>query len=148
MTSPAITTQDFGARMSMELSFQRDPASTPHHLTPEDAVWPRRLRWVVRGVLGQGAQARVVGDAETLVSELVTNALRHGGGDIRFRMRVRGGRVLIEVRDGSSVVPRVRHASVEDEHGRGLVLVDALADEWGVSADGTTIWCALPLPAP
>ncbi|GHB74253.1 hypothetical protein GCM10010377_75810 [Streptomyces viridiviolaceus] len=47
--------------------------------------------------------------------------------------------------DGSPTRPTLRHASSNDEHGRGPFLVSALADDWGVSDDVTTTWPTLPL---
>jgi len=53
--------------------------------------------------------------------------------------------LLIEVRDGSHELPVPGDAALDDEEGRGLFLVEAIADGWGVSPDGTTTWCSLPL---
>jgi hypothetical protein len=50
------------------------------------------------------------------------------------------------VDDGSEKRPRLSDVATDSETGRGLFLVDALADRWGVSADGTTTWCTLTLP--
>ncbi|MEV7284045.1 ATP-binding protein [Streptomyces sp. NPDC093252] len=153
MTSPTLTptpTPSTPTTPTLDLSFSRDPASTPHHLTPADAAWPRRLRRIVRASLTRHHYPHLIDPAEVLTTELITNALRHGTGpEIRFRMRVRDDRLVIAVRDGSPTAPTLRHASPDDEHGRGLFLVAALADDWGVSPDSTTTWCVLALhPAP
>ncbi|MFF0698551.1 ATP-binding protein [Streptomyces tendae] len=55
--------------------------------------------------------------------------------------------VVIEVDDGSPCTPVLRCPGPDDESGRGLLLVQALAEAWGVSPDGTTTWCTLPLTA-
>ncbi|MGW3231743.1 ATP-binding protein [Kitasatospora sp. NPDC001095] len=102
-----------------------------------------------------------VDTAETaliLLSELVTNACRHARGP---RDRMIGVRVLlptpsvlrIEVSDANSDLPTVRQATPEDESGRGLELVAALATSWGAHLRGDghigkTIWCELALPTP
>ncbi|MER5756906.1 ATP-binding protein [Streptomyces sp. NPDC002088] len=52
---------------------------------------------------------------------------------------------MIKVRDGCPDLPVLRHAGPDDEGGRGLLLVESLAETWGVSPDGTTTWCSLPL---
>jgi anti-sigma regulatory factor (Ser/Thr protein kinase) len=83
--------------------------------------------------------------ASLLVSELVTNAIRHAGGQVRVRMR-RGSRTIsVEVADNDTRVPRPRRAAGTDEGGRGLQLVDALADRWGVrpTGEGKVVWFEL-----
>ncbi|WNM47056.1 ATP-binding protein [Kitasatospora sp. CM 4170] len=77
-------------------------------------------------------------DAPCLIlSELVTNALVHGGGAPAVVLELRGGRLYITVSDASPV-PVVRRAPDDARTGgRGLDLVDALADEWGVELIGS-----------
>ncbi|MEU6141636.1 ATP-binding protein [Streptomyces sp. NPDC047081] len=77
------------------------------------------------------------------VSELVTNALLHGvppGRRLLFRLKYDGEVVRIEVHDSGTGVPRV--ADDADEGGRGLLLVSALADKWGVGRrdPGKVVW--------
>jgi anti-sigma regulatory factor (Ser/Thr protein kinase) len=89
---------------------------------------------------------RLVETAELVTSELVTNALRYGiGADIGMRLYLSATHLVIEVRDGSPDLPVLRRAKPGDEDGRGLVLVDAMADDWGTSPDGTRTWCSLAL---
>ncbi|MBA2945779.1 SpoIIE family protein phosphatase [Streptomyces himalayensis] len=82
-----------------------------------------------------------------LVSELVTNAVRHGRGPIRLRL-LRSQSLVCEVSDGSTTTPRVRRAAETDEGGRGLAMVTLLAQRWGTrhSTHGKTIWAEQPLP--
>ncbi|MFB6552149.1 ATP-binding protein [Streptomyces sp. NPDC056405] len=80
------------------------------------------------------------------VSELVTNGIQHGCGDIGLRVRYCPGELRIEVTDGSSSSAVLRTAEDVDESGRGLFLVAVLAPDWGVSDDGRTTWCAFRLP--
>ncbi|MFI0188595.1 ATP-binding protein [Streptomyces sp. NPDC017082] len=93
--------------------------------------------------------ALLTGDVRLVVTELVTNAFLHSGTDvITLSIAVQGGLLRIDVRHG---VPRhrpvLRRPRDDDEHGRGLLLVEAIADNrqgaWGVSCDGTTTWCEL-----
>lgn len=49
--------------------------------------------------------------------------------------------------DGSTALPQKRRPGPAEEHGRGVLIIDALADAWGTSDDGTTTWCSLTLPA-
>ncbi|WP_186785642.1 ATP-binding protein [Streptomyces misionensis] len=84
--------------------------------------------------------------AELLLTELVTNALRYSSGpDISVCVYLEDRFCVIKVSHSSPAQPRVCHAGPTDEGGRGLLLVDALAHAWGVSSDGTTTWCTLPL---
>jgi serine phosphatase RsbU (regulator of sigma subunit) len=85
--------------------------------------------------------------AELLVSELVTNALRYGEGNIRLRLLLE--RTLVcEVWDAGQVQPRRRRARDTDEGGRGLQLVDLLSTGWGSRRvpTGKAVWFQLPRP--
>lgn len=95
--------------------------------------------------------------AETLVlliSELVTNAVVHTGCPAVLRMLFgsaeSAGTVRVEVADTSCRPPRPRHAEGEDTGGRGLELVDGLADRWGWQPEGAgkRIWCEIDRGVP
>lgn len=80
-------------------------------------------------------------DARLVTTELVSNAARLGGVfELTLTRRERG--VLIEVRDFGDGAPEPRAAGPDDEGGRGLVLVDACAAEWGWRPEegGKTVW--------
>ncbi|WP_406010352.1 SpoIIE family protein phosphatase [Streptomyces sp. NBC_00637] len=79
--------------------------------------------------------------SELIVSELVTNAVRYAAPPIRLRLLL-DARLTCEVSDASSTAPRLRHARILDEGGRGLFLVAQLAHRWGAryTADGKIIW--------
>ncbi|MEO3839468.1 MULTISPECIES: SpoIIE family protein phosphatase [unclassified Streptomyces] len=85
--------------------------------------------------------------AGLIVSELVTNAIRHASGPISLRL-IRDVNLILEVSDGSSTSPHLRQAQVDDEGGRGLFLVAQFAQGWGTryTADGKTIWAEQLLP--
>ncbi|MED7827425.1 ATP-binding SpoIIE family protein phosphatase [Streptomyces chiangmaiensis] len=85
---------------------------------------------------------------EVVVSELVTNAIRYGGGPVQLRL-IRQDTLICEVSDGSNTAPHLRRARVFDEGGRGLFIVAQLAERWGTRQrfDGKTIWAELGLEA-
>lgn len=127
------------------------------HGLSEDAVgdWrlpshPRsvaRARELARRQLASWDLPDLADTTELLVSELVTNALRHGEGGIRLRLLL--DRTLVcEVWDAGLVQPRRRRARATDEGGRGLQLVGLLSSGWGSrrTPQGKTVWFELPLP--
>jgi anti-sigma regulatory factor (Ser/Thr protein kinase) len=80
-----------------------------------------------------------------LVSEVATNALVHGQGDVRLSVLPAAGGVRVEVRDDGQGMPAPREAGLDAEGGRGLALVDSLAARWGTDAlpQGKTVWFEL-----
>ncbi|MGP4000946.1 SpoIIE family protein phosphatase [Streptomyces sp. 8N706] len=106
-----------------------------------------RAREQARGQLIAWGMESLVDTTELLVSELVTNALRYGEGEIRLRLLL--DRTLVcEVWDGGLVQPRRRRARDTDEGGRGLQLVGLLSAGWGSrrTPHGKTVWFELALP--
>ncbi|MGW1195204.1 ATP-binding protein [Streptomyces sp. NPDC002536] len=88
-------------------------------------------------------------DARLLTSEVLTNAICHASGPIQLRVRRGMDELTVEVTDRSPQPPQPRLAEAGDESGRGLLLVDALADSWGTRPvdQGKTIWFTLRLTA-
>jgi anti-sigma regulatory factor (Ser/Thr protein kinase) len=84
-------------------------------------------------------------DLVLVVSEMVTNAVRHAGPPVALEIQTDPDAVLIAVKDGSPNRPRPRDAGQDAEGGRGLMLVDALSVEHGVRPDppGKTVWAAV-----
>ncbi|RSO09834.1 MEKHLA domain-containing protein [Streptomyces sp. WAC 06783] len=80
-----------------------------------------------------------------LVSELLTNAVRHASGPLALRVWYSARELGVEVSDGSTPRPRARLADNAEENGRGLMLVEALADAWGTrpGPTGKTVWFTL-----
>ncbi|MFI2721396.1 SpoIIE family protein phosphatase [Streptomyces collinus] len=78
---------------------------------------------------------------ELVVSELVTNAIRHAQPPVQLRL-IHDTTLICEVSDGRSTAPHLRRARTYDEGGRGLLLVAQLTERWGTrqSATGKTIW--------
>ncbi|MDF2092637.1 ATP-binding protein [Knoellia sp. 3-2P3] len=114
---------------------------------PADARAPALARTFLRAAACETHHARVVDDAELLVSELVTNAVLHGAPPITMRVECDGSNGLrVSVTDRSADPARVREADPTDESGRGMRLVDVISDDWGVeprTGVGKDVWFRL-----
>jgi anti-sigma regulatory factor (Ser/Thr protein kinase) len=79
---------------------------------------------------------------ELLTSELVSNVTRHVGSPMTVRALRGPSRIRVEVDDDSRTAPVLRHPSAHEPRGRGILLIDALADEWGTELrdHGKTVW--------
>ena len=100
----------------------------------------------------QGLPPRVVDDAVLVLSELLSNALKHArplaDGRLRVSWSLGGDGVEVQVTDGGgSTRPRVQPLSASATGGRGLGIVRNLSTDWGVAEDGseTTVWARLDL---
>ncbi|GAA3529129.1 SpoIIE family protein phosphatase/ATP-binding protein [Streptomyces osmaniensis] len=114
---------------------------------PDEASAVARVRAAAARTLEKWGLEEEAFTTELILSELVTNALRHATGPIRVRL-IRDLMLICEVSDGSSTAPHLRSAATTDEGGRGLFLVAQFADRWGTryTADGKVIWTEQPLP--
>ncbi|MBQ0825473.1 ATP-binding protein [Streptomyces sp. RG38] len=110
------------------------------------------MRKLTRVHLLERGLACLVDDAVLVVSELVTNAVQHSHGrEVTLTLSLRGSCLRIDVHDGvPGHRPTPRNPSAEDEHGRGLMLVQAIAvarqGSWGVGDDGASTWRELRGP--
>jgi anti-sigma regulatory factor (Ser/Thr protein kinase) len=77
-----------------------------------------------------------------LTSELLTNAVIHGGGRVTLGVRMRGNRLRVEVGDEDPRPPVLAEPTERCTHGRGLLLVDQLAADWGwrLTRGGKRVW--------
>jgi anti-sigma regulatory factor (Ser/Thr protein kinase) len=125
----------------------------PHH-----ARGARLARHRLAAELSGSVQPALLADAVAVVAELVGNAVRHAdplpGGVVRVAWRLRstaeGDRMEIRVTDGgASTAPRIRTVGPDSVDGRGLSIVAALVDRWGVDRDGLgqSVWAELSAPA-
>ncbi|MEU7148773.1 ATP-binding protein [Streptomyces sp. NPDC045456] len=105
----------------------------PH--TERAALWARRLTALYLGRKDTGRHPVDICDAVVVVSELVTNAVRHTHGACRLRLCLHCGHLSVEVHDDSPAPPRARPTGVEAEDGRGLALVGAIAQTLEVRSD-------------
>ncbi|MFJ9710881.1 ATP-binding protein [Streptomyces sp. NPDC101234] len=127
-----------------ERQFTSHPASAAH---ARSFVADALAEW---GLDGQSD------DILVCVSELATNAIEHAapaGQDFLVRVSLGNERLRVEVRDQGDGIPTVRDATADDCHGRGLILVGALADDWGVAYGAgvsKTVWAefkpCVPVP--
>ncbi|MEN2419955.1 ATP-binding protein [Streptomyces rimosus] len=117
---------------------------------PDPSEVGRARRWARSRLVGSGigADEPLAETLILLISELVTNAVVHTGTPAELRMCFSGsgavvGTVRVEVADRSARAPRPRRADGDDTNGRGLELVDGLADRWGWRPEGAgkSIWC-------
>lgn len=108
-----------------------------------------RARAAVREQLYDWGLPKLVAPAELMVSELVTNAVRHSHARPVALRLVRADTLLCEVDDDDHELPALKSAGPGDETGRGLRVVSTLAREWGASRTGAgkTVWFELTLPA-
>ncbi|QOV47623.1 ATP-binding protein [Streptomyces chromofuscus] len=117
-------------------------------IRPDPAEVGRARRWARSRLAGCGIAAddSLAETLVLLVSELVTNAVVHTGCPAVLRLSLpQPATVRLEVADGSTRAPVPRWADGEETGGRGLALVDGLADRWGWSPEGIGkhIWCEL-----
>lgn len=114
-----------------------------------------RARSLLRAQLAEWKIDGEIGDrAELLLSELISNSIRHAqapaGREIGVRVATYEGHLRVEVADANNTRPVRREAAAEDECGRGLGLVEALSERWGCCPRrhgiGKATWAELALP--
>ncbi|MEV7419243.1 SpoIIE family protein phosphatase [Streptomyces sp. NPDC089919] len=118
-------------------------------LTPGDQDAPATARHLIRAAAAAWGAWERADEIELAADELMTNALVHtdGGGVVMLRLTPEG-RIRVEVEDTSSALPRPREAEDWSLSGRGLLLVERLADAWGVEprGGGKCVWCEFEVP--
>jgi anti-sigma regulatory factor (Ser/Thr protein kinase) len=111
---------------------------------PADVAAVRSLAGFIGTILGIAVRCD---HAELLTSELVSNAVRVDAGMVTASFRVLDDVLRVEVHDNGGGWPvKARPHPLDENGGRGLLIVDALADAWGADADpdnGTTVWFEL-----
>lgn len=120
--------------MHAETSLPCDPSSV------------RVARQFVTAELAEAGFPDTAFAATLLVSELITNAVLHAGTEIRLVIEGGGDHIRIAVHDGSDRAVRRRRHSLDAATGRGLMMVDQLAVDWGVekTPPGKAVWFTLP----
>jgi len=121
-----------------------DAMSSWFEPAPDSAAGARDF--VQRTLAGWRCPPQVIDRARLLTSELVTNAIRHAATDSRVTVTHDAGRIRVEVEDGGHGYAVLHPPSPDAPDGRGLQIVDAVAERWGdraASPDGYAVWFEL-----
>ncbi len=109
-----------------------------------------RARRFVQELLA-GAPPDVAETVAVMTSELATNSIRHAAGEFEVDVDRSAREIRVEVTDEGTGMPTVLSPDPMQPSGRGLVIVDLLADDWGVFASRTrnakTVWFSVSIPA-
>ncbi len=109
---------------------------------------PAEARRFIRSALGDEVDRETIELAELLTSELVTNAIRHGSGHVSVELRSQAGTVAVSVSDDDAAMPVAPPEEPLAVGGRGVRMVQRLAQDWGVSprenGPGKVVWFRLP----
>ncbi len=130
----------------MVLPFAKEPpeASTraAECLLPATGAGVAAARALVRRELPSWGAEALVDDCVLVVGELAANVVRHGGAAFTLRLAGDGAGIRGEIFDPGEGVPRARLSGPGATDGRGLLIVGALTDEWGVRPGryGKTVW--------
>ncbi|WP_327233148.1 SpoIIE family protein phosphatase [Streptomyces sp. NBC_01317] len=121
------------------------------HVAQGDPEALSSARHMIRAAVGAWGAGNRSDEIELSADELITNALMHTDGGAIVTVRVLAGtvrRLRVEVEDRSSALPRRRDAGEAGVSGRGLLLVDELADAWGVESRGSgkCVWSEFLVP--
>jgi len=132
------------------MSAAHDPTSTVSIPHTRSSVGTAR-RALVRDLRAAGMAVPVIEDSVLVLSELVSNAVKHAaplpGGDISVRWAIGRDSVHLEITDGGGpTVPRVESPTASALGGRGLDIVRTVCTGWGVTEgpDRVTVWADLP----
>ena len=107
-----------------------------------------KARALVRDALRDWGLNAISDDATLVVTELVTNAVTHGGSVLRLQLSRTSGAFRIEVVDDGEGTPEPQPPDTEAEGGRGIMLVDAMSSSWGVEnvPQGKLVWAEIAIP--
>lgn len=131
--SPGVMSDGTERRSSLTVRLPRDPAAGA------------AARRVVRTQFGHAVAGDTLDDVLLVVSELVSNAVLHGTGDIELRVAYDGRRVTGDVVDQGAGFARPAHRRAHDQiGGNGLHIVDRVASVWGIRADAAHVWFEIP----
>ncbi|MDX3353174.1 SpoIIE family protein phosphatase [Streptomyces sp. ME01-24h] len=130
------------------------PRTASLHVRRRDLHGVKAARVFIDEQLRTWALTALSDALQLIASEIVTNALIHAGSDVDVRLRAFDDHVRLEVRDSDSNPPVPSPLALDEvenaeaEHGRGLLIVEALAGEWNTSPNGRGKTVSLDLPVP
>jgi anti-sigma regulatory factor (Ser/Thr protein kinase) len=130
----------FSGKRGPHMCYEHEARLVPSAMAPSDA------RRIVRRSCNELRVEELSDTAALLTSELVTNAIRHAPGPVLLAVACRHGRLVVSVSDTDPRPPQARRARARAIGGRGLALVDLLAERWGsrsLPGDGKAVWFAL-----
>jgi len=131
--SPGVMTAGAERRSSLTVRLPSDPAAGA------------AARRVLRTRFGHVVTGDTLDDVLLVVSELVSNAVLHGTGDIELRVAYDGRRVTGDVVDQGAGFVRPTHRRAHDHiGGNGLHIVDRVASVWGIHDDAAHVWFEIP----
>jgi hypothetical protein len=112
---------------------------------PSSPTTPQLARRFLRAALQTWELDGFGAVTELLATELVSNVVMHVGKPMTLRVTRDDDSMTVEVDDPSPALPTMQHPGADDEHGRGILLVNELANSWGAHprVDGKTVWFAL-----
>jgi anti-sigma regulatory factor (Ser/Thr protein kinase) len=129
---------------------ERASGPTLRRTLPPSAESASVARWLVNDLLRDRLDEDTLDTTALLTTELVSNAIRHTGDELVLTVALDSTRLRVGVSDSSHRRPQLVQVGSRDTSGRGLHLVEAMADRWGVDPDerglGKTVWFELALP--
>lgn len=146
-TSPslALTREQDVMTVGFNISLRDELDDIPR----QDAQRVRQMRRLTKARLAYWGLAGLADDVELLVSELVTNAIKHSRGtEITMTLELNDGVLRLGVSDETGRFPLIQQPDDDAECGRGLQLVQCITQQhggaWGIRPDGTSTWCTIP----
>jgi anti-sigma regulatory factor (Ser/Thr protein kinase) len=127
----------------------RRTARSVRRTFPLDPTSASAARRFVTDVLTQWGHQEMSNRVTLMASELVTNSVLHTSGELELGLHLNSTRLRVEVLDRSERLPTLQHPDTDAPGGRGLLIISALANEWGVESrgDGKAVWFEVLLEA-
>ncbi|HEV7897038.1 MAG TPA: ATP-binding protein [Planosporangium sp.] len=137
---------DIASYPSVDAARDRVASDSPRHRLRETLPASPVAAPVARRLLDRACRSwsvlELLEPAELVTTELVANAVRHAGSRVMLTVSLHHGHLQISVGDDSRAPPQPRAATPSDEHGRGLLMVEALCEDWGMTCvgGGKVVW--------